>query len=215
MIKSSSAGTAAATMSYRLQPVIRKLVGFFSSTSNIKLFSEDTIYKWHFIRNYMPELYKQHILKQYENCVYCKNLKGTGCVKHCFKCSAGTYIHSSPLLPGTLYSETYYPNNSNMPAIPWYYKKACQSFIRLPQNSYFKNFGTVFSSTGIYNFEVLEGLEKGLSAGERPCHVCASTNYEIYKKCSAQKSFDPYSPCNKVNSELSGIFVEREFKDSQ
>ena len=208
MLKLAATETAISKSSYKFQALAGKIMKLFSSVSTIKFFSEDTVYKWYFIKFYIPELYKQHITEQTANCIFCANLTNSGCSRHCLKCSAGTYIHGSPLLPGTLHSYSSYPDNSDASDVPWYYKKTCDHFIRLSQRSYLRNFGSILSSSGIYNYEVLEGVEKGLSAGEKPCHVCASTNYDIYKKCSSQKGFDPYSPCHKIRDELLKYYNE-------
>jgi hypothetical protein len=105
-----------------------------------------------------------------------------------------------------LYYETSYPYNLDCLTVPWYYKETCSHFRRLPQSSYFRNLNVIFSSVGIYNFEVLEGLVKGLSAGERPCHVCASIDYDIYRRCLEQDDFNPHIPCGLIASELSELY---------
>jgi hypothetical protein len=76
----------------------------------------------------------------------------------------------------------------------------------LPQANYFKNLHVPLSSIGIYNFEIFEGLEKGLSNGEKPCHVCASIDYGFYKNCIGQGDFDIHTPCHKIIKELSSIY---------
>ncbi len=169
-------------------------------------FSEDTIYKWHFIHRYKYELYLKHTLAQYANCIFCSRLKRSSCHKHCLKCTAGTYIHCSPLLPGLLYFERSYPFNSDQLAVPWYYKNTCSSFKRLSSFSYLKNFYISHPFIGIQNLEVFEGLEKGLSSGERPCHVCALIDYNIFRTCCANEDFDKYSPCQKISLLFNSIY---------
>lgn len=170
-------------------------------------FSEDTIYKWHFIRRYRSELYIKHNITQYANCIFCSRLKKSNCHKHCLKCTAGTYIHCSPLLPGLMYFERSYPFNNDHLAVPWYYKKTCSSFKRLSSLNYLSNLYISHASIGIHNLEVLEGLEKGLSSGERPCHVCALIDYDIYRNCCDNEGFDKYSPCRKISSQLKDIYL--------
>lgn len=197
-----------ATLSMRLLPIIKRFVKAMTSIGSICVLSEDTLYKYHFMRDYMPELFKRHTSELYANCIFCSNLVRSGCHRHCLKCSIGTYIHCSPLLPGVLYCETNYPYNNDYLAVPWYYRETCSSFIRLPQANYFRNLHESFSSIGICNFEVLEGLEKGLSAGEKPCHVCASIDYELYRKCSGQGDFNVHTPCHRITTELSTVYKQ-------
>jgi len=206
MIKSSTADIHETTFISKVYYVFKKLSRIYFSIKNVKILSEDTIYKLNFTQKFSPEMYNRHIANDYKNCIFCYNLEKSGYRNHCFKCSAGTYIHGSPLLPGFLNSEYSYPHGHENSGIPWYFKKVCSSFTRLPQNNYLRNFGSVFSPASIYKFEVLEGLEKGLSAGERPCHVCALANYDIYKNCSSCKDFDKYSPCNRITSILSDFY---------
>jgi len=168
-------------------------------------FSEDTVYKWHFVCRYKYELYLKHTLARYANCIFCSRLKRSNCHRHCLKCTAGTYIHCSPLLPGLLYFERSYPFNSEL-AVPWFYKNTCSSFKRLSSFSYLRNFYISHPFIGIQNLEVFEGLEKGLSSGERPCHVCAFIDFNIYKKCSEAKDFDKFSPCRKISSRLQSFY---------
>lgn len=189
-----------------LRTVLRKFPGIIGAIGNIKIFSDDTVYRWIFIKKYVPDLYNRHTRSRYANCVFCSNLKRSGFRGNLYKCSAGTYIHGSPLLPGSLCTGECYLPGPEVPGIPWYYKKTCGSFTRLPRSNYLRNFGFALSSEGIYNFEVLEGLEKGLSGGERPCHVCASADYGIYKACSSRKNFNKYSPCRDIAGVLSDFY---------
>ena len=209
MIKSIASGSAGAALLSGMQPLYKKLVKMVASIGNICLVSEDMLYKWHFIRYDMPLLYRNHTSCLYTNCAFCANLVRSGCHKHCLKCGAGTYIHCSPLLPGLLNAEAVRPCSTDCLTIPWYYRETCSNFKRLSLNNYLKNFKTVFSPNGIYHFEVLEGLEKGLSAGERPCHVCASVDYEIYRSCSSQSSFDIKAPCGKIAGELASYYKKQ------
>jgi len=105
-----------------------------------------------------------------------------------------------------LYFERSYPFNSDQLAVPWFFKKTCSSFRRLPFIRYFKNFLISHPTIGIQNLEVFEGLEKGLSSGERPCHVCACIDFNIYKKCSGSKNFNKYLPCRKILQQLGSFY---------
>ncbi len=206
MIKISVADMIDASFLVRLWPMIKGFIKTIKPMGIICMVSEDTIYKWHFIRDYMPELYKRHTSELNANCIFCANLVRSGCHRHCLKCSIGTYIHCSPQLPGILYYEARHPYIIDRPAVPWYYKETCGSFRRLPQKHYFRNLHVLLSPIHIYNFEVLEGLENGLTSGKKPCHVCASMDYGLYRKCSGQEDFDVSTPCRKIISELRAIY---------
>lgn len=206
MIKSTEGDITDSALLMRLLPMIKRFTSAITSFGSICVLSEDTVYKRHFIRDYMPELYKQHTSELYINCVFCANLVRYGCHRNCLKCSTGTYIHCSPPLPGILYYNTRHPYIIDNLSVPWYFRETCSSFSRLSPNQYFRNLHAAFSSIDIYNFEALEGLEKGLSAGEKPCHICASIDYELYRKCSGQGDFDIFTPCHKITTELSTIY---------
>ena len=210
MIKTPAADMTNASLPVKMLPIIKRLIKTVNHLEGICVLPEDTIYKWHFIRDYMPELYKRHTSELYMNCVFCSNLVRSGCHAHCLKCSAGTYIHCNPLFPGIIYYGTGHPPYSMEPqTIPWYFRKSCSNFKRLPSKQYFRNLHVLPGSIDIYNFEVLEGLEKGLSAGEKPCHVCASVNYDLYRKCSGQQDFDTSTPCSKITTQLDAIYQEQ------
>lgn len=208
-MKTSLAGIMDTTLPIRLLPIIKGFVKSMTSLGSICILSEDMVYKRHFVRDYMPALYRQHTSELYANCVFCANLVRSGCHRHCLKCGIGTYIHCNPLLPGILFYDTSRPYRKDNLSVPWYYRETCSSFRRLPQNHYFKNLHVALSSMDINNFEVLEGLEKGLSAGEKPCHVCASMDYELYKKCSGQGDFNVSTPCYRITSELSALYQKQ------
>jgi hypothetical protein len=72
--------------------------------------------------------------------------------------------------------------------------------------NYFKNFKVPFSWLTVYNYEILEGLVYGLSARERPCHICATIDYTIYKKCVDREDFDKNTPCPKISSLMESIY---------
>ena len=154
----------------------------------------------------MPELYKRHTSALYMNCVFCANLVRSKCHGNCLKCRQGTYIHCSPLLPGALDFDPKHPYSVDGLALPWYYRETCGNFERLPPQHYFRNLFIAFSSNEISNFEVLEGLEKGLSAGEKPCHICASVDYGLYRKCCGQGDFDLFTPCRQITGELGSYY---------
>jgi hypothetical protein len=206
MLKSINNELTSTLISAYLSSIAKRFGTALDSIRNFCLFSEDTIYKRHFINEYMPLLYKKHTAAMVENCVFCNQLVKSGCHKQCYKCAISNYPHCSSLLPGLLNCESIYPYNGDTLKVPWYYTQTCTSFSRLPQENYFRNFNVFFSSSAIFNFEVLESLEKGLLSGEKPCHVCASIDYGIYKKCTGQRDFHAFSPCHKIVDELADYY---------
>ncbi len=206
MLKTTTAEIEDSTMTLQIQHFLSKLAKLAAFIGNIRILSEDSVYKWQFIHHFMPELYKKHTSELYANCIFCDNLVRSRCHQHCLKCTVGTYIHCSPLMPGILHNEPVHPINMDNLPVPWYYMEPCSNFKRLPQNRYFRNLHVPVRSIDICNFEVLEGLEQGLAAGERPCHVCASVNYALYLKCLKQSDFSMNTPCHKIASELCSIY---------
>lgn len=189
---------ANAAISERISVLLRDFEKLISAVKGINLRTEDSAYKWKFIRKFMPELYKSHTSELEINCAFCENLVRSSCHKHCLKCRAGTYVHCSPLLPGMLYNNAVSPDSLNDEYIPWYYKNACMNFKRLELKNYFRNFIIPMSPFTIDNFEVLEGLSSGLSSGEKPCRICACVDYDMYKACSSHKDFDKTTPCDRI-----------------
>ncbi len=206
MLKGITSELTSTILSERLSSITKKFGTAVESMRNFCLFSEDTVYKHHFISEYMPLLYRKHTSLMVSNCVFCNQLVKSGCHKQCFKCAIGNYPHCSPLLPGLLDCESIYPYNGAALKVPWYYMQPCGNFGRLPQENYFRNITIWFSSSTIFNFEVLESLENGLLSGEKPCHVCASIDYGIYKKCTGQEDFHAFSPCHKIVNELAEYY---------
>jgi hypothetical protein len=177
---------------------IQGLKKLLSAVKDINLRTEDSAYKWEFTRRFMPELYKTHTSELEMNCAFCENLIRASCHRNCFKCRTGTYIYCSPLLPGIQGCGAPRPGSADAEPVPWYYKNACPNFRRLEPKNYFRNFIIPLSSSTIDNFEVLEGLTCGLSSGEKPCRICASVDYGIYKACSSHKGFDKSAPCDRI-----------------
>lgn len=166
------------------------------------ILSEDTRYKRYFLKEYLPQLYNKHTKKHYANCIFCANLAKSSCHKYCFKCSVGTYIRCSPALPGDIYKEPLYQLESEGLTIPWYYRKPCYHFRRLDPAKYYRNICAMFSPIAIYNMEILEGLEKGLCSGQKPCHICSSINYELYRECLRHRGFNASTPCYRIKDKL-------------
>lgn len=171
---------------------------------------EDIAYKWSFISKCMPALYERHTRELYSNCIFCSNLVRSDCHKYCLKCSCGTYIHCAPALP-TIISESTVHQSTCAEKItrPWFYRETCSKFSRLPKSRYFKNLYSPLSAISIYNYEALEGLEKGLLSGKRPCHICASLDYDIYRTCLTQEDFSITSKCTKIFSAVSSFYQDK------
>lgn len=193
-------------MAERLYPLLKRLVRSLISFSPLRILTEDAQYKWHFLKEYLPDLYRRHTSEEYASCIFCANLVHSRCHSNCLKCSVGTYIRCSPSLPGAIYKENTYPDEAESMSVPWYYRKPCYHFKRLPLAQYHRNIYSLLSSVGIYHFEILEGLESGLCSDAKPCHICASVNYELYRKCSGQEDFEENTPCLRIKSELKEIY---------
>jgi hypothetical protein len=186
----------------------RKLESFRKVFKPLHFTSGDMIYKRMLVRKYIPDLYDRHTIEKYTNCAFCTHLVRSSCQKYCLKCSKGIYIQSSLLLPGILSCEEKGIPNQSVTSTPWYFRNTCYYFDRLPAYRYLKNFKVFMSSITIYNYEVLEGLIEGISGNEKPCFVCASTDYEIYKKCCMQGDLDKKTPCSRINSEIASIYLK-------
>ncbi len=193
-------------MAGKVYQSIKKLKNAMAAFSISRILSEDTHYKRYFLKSYLPELCRQHTDKHYANCVFCANLIKSGCHKYCLKCSVGTYIRCSPALPGAIFIEPLYPYESECLPIPWYYKKTCYHFRRLSPDKYRRNLCSMLSPIAIYNMEILEGLEKGLCSGEKPCHICSSVDYELYRECLKQRGFNPSAPCHRIREKLKKVY---------
>ncbi len=171
--------------------------------------SADTKYKLHFYRSFLPELYRNHIRRNHKNCIFCSHLLKAGCHKYCLKCSIGTYIKCYPPLPGLLYKGSIFTDDEDVLPVPWYFKKVCENFSRLPQSQYFRNLYSIFPSIAFNNYEVLESLEKGMLSGIRPCYICASVDYDLYKRCTRQDYFDMSVPCHRIKRELKKVYSKK------
>lgn len=188
------------TLPEQLLVLYRGIGKLAAAVKGIELRTGDRAYKREFKRRFMHALYQRHTSELEINCAFCENLVRASCHRHCMKCGAGTYIHCSPLLPGMLNDYDVRTGNGSERTVPWYFKETCVNFKRLDERNYFRNFIIPLSSVTIDNFEVLEGLACGLSAGEKPCRVCASVDYGIYRSCSSHKDFDKSTPCDRITA---------------
>jgi hypothetical protein len=190
-----------------VQLIKKGFTGLVTLFQNSNLTSGDLAYKKRFVRKYLPDLYYRHTIEHFANCAFCSWLVKSSCHKYCMKCTKGTYIESSPLLPGILCcDEKGLPGRSNV-SKPWYFRNACPNFQRLPINNYFRNFNVFLSPITVYNYEILEGLMEGITSSEKPCFVCASTDYGIYKRCSMQGDFDKNTPCSRIYMEIAARYL--------
>lgn len=206
MIKTHAANITDSNLSERIITLLKRLIKAIMMFRPITVLSEDMQYKLYFIREYMPKLYWQHTIRNHVNCIFCANLVKSRCHRHCLKCASGTYIKCGPPLPGAIFGEAPVVDEGDRLSIPWYYRKPCEDFRRLRPDNYCKNLYPILSTICIYHYEVLEGLENGLSWGMKPCHVCASVNYDVYKKCTSQQGFDVSTPCYRITDVLHDIY---------
>lgn len=185
-----------------VERIIRKAIKALLSIKPANLLSEDIRYKIYFYRSFMPDLYQKHIASSHTNCLFCSNLIKSEYHGYCLICSKGTYDNCCLPLPDILHEDSVSSDNGEILSKPWYFMKTCSSFVRLPKKQYLKNLRFMFSSITIHNYETLEGLENGILSGSRPCYVCASVDYEMYKRCKRQSDYDIYSPCLNIKREL-------------
>ena len=175
----SSIGTSVTGI---LQDKFANGIGMCSRIYNELFDSEDLKYERYFKTVFMPKLYEAHVSEETANCAFCSKLTVTSCHKHCLKCTMGTYVHCGPVLPGILCYESNSERCSKSP-LPWLYRQPCSNFERLEKKKYYKNLVSHTSWVKLYNFEVLEGISNGIVEGKKPCHICAASDYEIYKNC--------------------------------
>lgn len=171
--------------------------------------SADFKYRIYFYGKFLPGLYREHVKNNTANCVFCSHLVKSGCHRYCLKCSAGTYIKCYPPMPGLLYRESIQTDDKDELPIPWYFKRVCSQFSRLPKGLYFRNLYSLFPSIAISNYEVLESIEKGLLSGSKPCYICASVDYELYKSCTKRADYDTCTACHRIRHELKRLYISQ------
>ncbi len=181
---------------------VKKAIKQFLSFKPSNLLSDDIKYSIYFHRSFTPELYRRHVSTGNSNCIFCRNLVKSEYHKYCLICSKGAYNKCYLPLPSLLYEDLVTSDNEDMLQKPWYFMKTCSNFERLPKKQYLRNLHFPFSQITIQNYEALEGLENGISSGTKPCYICASIDYELYKRCKRQGNFDTCSPCHIVKNEL-------------
>ncbi len=202
MIKSTAINTYGQDFIRRFLHYIVKALKQLASFRPKDLLSEDIRYDIYFHRTFIPDLYGRHAASDSSNCLFCRHLVKSVYHRHCLVCSKGTYDNCYLPFPDILFEDA---GNECM-FKPWYFMKTCGSFERLPKRQYSRNLHFLFSSITIRSHETLEGLENGLVSGIRPCHICASVDYDLYRRCKRQGDFDISSPCPRIKKELSHIY---------
>lgn len=187
-----------ASFTTTLQNKLARSIGLCSKIYTEIFDNEDIRYERYFKTTFMASLYETHVQENFANCAFCSRLTSSSCHKHCMKCSMGTHLHCSPVLPGILCYESTAEHSSKVP-MPWLYREPCEHFERLERNKYYKNLLSHTSWVKLYNFEVLEGISNGIVEGMKPCHICAAVDYEIYKDClQSGNTCCNGSPCFKA-----------------
>ncbi len=177
---------------------LRALLSFIPGS----LIPDDIKYIIYFCRTFRPELYSRHVTAKNTNCLFCCNLIKSEYHRNCLICSKGTHDNCYSPLPDILYKNTISSDNGGAISKPWYFIKTCGSFERLAEKRYFRNLYFLLSSVTIHNYEALEGLENGIIHGSRPCYICASIDYDLYRKCKRQSDYDVSSPCPIMKRKL-------------
>jgi len=182
--------------------ILKKITSF-------REFFEDAIIKKKFKNETSSLLYERHVISNYASCVFCKHLYRSSCHSFCFSCMKNSYTECGPLLPATLtfYRPSCAPDEIEI--TPWIFKDTCSDFKRIEKKHYFKNFVSARPFSEVANIENLEGIFLGIVHDQRPCHICASVNISIFKKCSAKGQAYLKSPCTNILEELLNEYSSR------
>ncbi len=170
-------------------------------------YTSDWSYRKHFLRVIGVRIWYVQLYSGQASCAFCSYLKKAGCHPFCYRCSREVNGGCGLLLPMIIHSQGL-PDGSGTEArsVPWVFRGPCGSFKRLPLFNYFKHFNLGSPSERTYAFEVLEGLFTGLTRGKRPCHICASVNIKIYKKCQESSLVYKDIPCSRTRGEISRAY---------
>lgn len=186
----------------RINGAVRKLIGAMVCLSrklkSLVPLTEDMIYKVEFASKYTYDFFGKHVMQNYKNCVFCSNLKKTGSQRQLHSCSKGVYNFPGQLLPDTLCSDGELEEHGAIAKVPWFYRNPCPYFKRLNRGNYLRNFKHPFSDKTVANYEILEGIEYGLSSNRKPCYICASLDYSIFRNCLADSEHTSSHPCDKI-----------------
>jgi hypothetical protein len=172
----------------------------------IKPYTDDMIYMYQFRKKFINEHYDLHLLVSNINCAFCSKLKKTRGKKGLLHCGSGTYKSDASILPDILgYDlgiEGEEGSGSERPT-PWYYRKPCMCFSRLQKDKYLSNFSCMPRTGTIRNYEILEGLSYGYSYNQKPCYICASIDYGIFRDCLSGEGYDSSLPCSCISERIS------------
>jgi hypothetical protein len=185
-------------LSGKLKSAAGDVSSFLKKLRSKELLSEDMKYRLSFSKKYISEKYSQHVIFNHINCVFCVHLKRTSPTGHMLICMKEQYGKAAPLLPSILPTGTSYEDKFHQDDIPWYFKKPCIYFTRLSQKNYLRNFKHAFPESTTANFEILEGLEYGLLYKQKPCYICASLNFTLFRSCLSSSGYDASIPCKSI-----------------
>jgi|LSQX01.1.fsa_nt_gb hypothetical protein len=195
-----------ADLIFKIAVIAKKVVNALMSIKPGDLLSEDIKYRFYFYQSFIPNLYQKHITDCSSNCLFCCHLTKSRYHRSCLICTKGTYDKCYFPFPDVLLEDSTSTNNEGILPKPWYFMKTCDSFERLEKNMYYRNLHFPFSSITIRNYETLEGLENGFLSNIRPCYICASVDYDLYKRCKRQGDCDICIPCLKIEEMLSDAY---------
>lgn len=168
----------------------------------------DLLYMVRFRINLVPELYKTHIESNYISCIFCCYLKKSHCHSNCFRCSKGTYSKCDCLLPGP---SSFAPDMVDCTETStWSFKQPCEHFKRLPENGYVQNFEYGSIERVVTNYETVQSLFFGMCNGNRPCHVCAAVNLQLFLQCpEAGSTENEKKPCSVILKWISSVCAQQ------
>ncbi len=187
-------------------PYVLKLPDM-TKLSRLKPYTDDMAFIFRFRKKYISENYNRHILVNHINCAFCSNLKRSLQHMELLYCSSGKYELPGPLLPDILNDDCEDTGNcSKEHSAPWIYRKPCLDFKRLKESDYLRNFWCPINSGTIRNFEILEGLSYGFSFNQKPCYICASIEYSIYRDCMATEGYVIDVPCLLISEKIASVY---------
>lgn len=192
--------------SHKIKVSCRKIKSVAEKLRSIRLYSDDMAYRRSFSERYVSNNYHMHTLYNRINCAYCSNLRRTGPAGHLLKCLKAQYPDEAPLLPEILSLEPISGEKSRDANMPWYFRKPCIYFSRLAKKKYMKNFRHPIAEITTANYEILEGLEYGVTYGQKPCYICASINYQLFRNCLEVSGFDYSGQCGNVMQNIAKTY---------
>jgi hypothetical protein len=168
----------------------------------------DFLYMVRFRINLAPKLYKIHIDSNYVSCIFCRYLKKSRCHSKCFRCSKGTYSKCDCLLPGPSSFTSGIAEHTDGPT--WLFRQPCEHFKRLPENGYIQNFEYGSIESVVTNYETAQSLFFGICNGNRPCHICAAVDLQLFLQCpEAGSTENEKKPCSVILKWISSVSVQQ------